>query len=46
MTLYGVHAKEPFKKMGDTGIFHLTRLYLNNVVRKSEQPKARSVQFG
>jgi hypothetical protein len=38
--------KEPFEKVGDTPMLHLTRLYLNNVVCESEEPEACRAQFG
>ena len=45
MLLNAVHAKAALKKIGDAGIAQLPGLYLNQIVRKREQPKARRAEL-
>ena len=46
VALHAVHAKEPFEKIDDAAMFQLASLYLNQVIRESEQPEACSTQLG
>ena len=43
--LYAIRAEAPFEKISNAAVFKLTGLYLEQIVRKSEQPKTRVAQL-